>query len=352
MPRPVTGSVYREARGTYGIRWVQDGRRPQKGGFATKTAAREWFSDQIKPRLKRGAPSADVTFDEFCRAYLDRWSPGSPKTEQTLKEWLAPARERFGRFSLVELEGAAQDIAAWRKGLPSEYARYSRTRALRQVFAAAVRWQYMARNPAVDAGANPQPRGDEVRPFSRVEIDRVCEEMAACDAALVVFAAETGLRTNEWMAVERRDVDRANPAVAVSRRFAAGRSTPYPKTARRRVPLTPRAVEALGWLPVRLESALLFPAPGGGHVDLSNWRLRAWYPALDAAGVEKRGPYSLRHSFATNALAAGVSIFQLSRLMGASVATIERHYGHLVRESEDHLRGLLAAGGVEREEMG
>jgi hypothetical protein len=43
-----------------------------------------------------------------------------------------------------------------------------------------------------------------------------------------------------------------------------------------------------------------------------------------------------------------VSIFQLSRLMGTSVELLDRTYGHLVRESEDHLRGLLAgrAGGA------
>jgi integrase len=78
-------------------------------------------------------------------------------------------------------------------------------------------------------------------------------------------------------------------------------------------------------------------------LDLDNWRLRTWYPALEGAGLAKRGPYELRHTFASEALAAGVSIFQLARLMGASVETIERHYGHLVRDSEDHLRGLLAS---------
>jgi hypothetical protein len=38
-----------------------------------------------------------------------------------------------------------------------------------------------------------------------------------------------------------------------------------------------------------------------------------------------------------------VSIFQLSRLMGASVKTIDKHYGHLAHDSEERLRGLLAA---------
>src|SRR5262249_9652012 len=40
-------------------------------------------------------------------------------------------------------------------------------------------------------------------------------------------------------------------------------------------------------------------------------------------------PYHLRHTFATEAVAAGVSIFELARVMGASVREIDRTYGHL-----------------------
>jgi integrase len=353
MPRQTKGSVYRERAGTWGIRWAERGRRPQKGGFRTKTAAREWFAENAAPRLRRGGPSAEVTLAEFSAIYLERWGPTvAARTVRTLREWLAPGLHTFGTFTLAELEGAAEDIARWRATLPSEDRRYKATRALRQVLAAAVRWRYMAHNPAVAAGSNPQPRSDEVRPFARDELARLVEEMALQDAALVVFAAETGLRTNEWMAVERRDIDRVNPAVAVARRFARGKATAYPKTQRRRVPLTPRALEGLAWLPVRLDTPLLFPAPEGGHLNLDNWRLRTWYPALEAAGLAKRGPYELRHTFASEALAGRVSIFQLSRLMGASVETIEAHYGHLVRESEDHLRALLASRGDAREDTG
>jgi integrase len=352
MPRPTRGSVYPTKHG-YGIRWPEGGRRVHQDGFRTRTAARAWFDETVAPRLRRSGPSPEVTFAEFAAVYLERWEPTvAPRTRRTLRDWLTPALEQFGAFTLAELEGAAADIARWRASLPSDDKRHKSTRALRQVLAAAVRWGYLARDPAVAAGTNPAPRGLEVRPFTREDLNRLVEEVSPADGALIIFAAETGLRTNEWMALQRRDVDRLNPAVAVARRWSRGRPTPYPKTQRRRVPLTARAEEALAWLPARLDSPLLFPSREGRHIDLDNWRLRVWSPALEAAAVPKRGPYQLRHTFATEALAAGVSIFQLSRLMGASVKTIERHYAAFARDSEEHLRDLLTARSGDEQAMG
>ncbi len=56
-----------------------------------------------------------------------------------------------------------------------------------------------------------------------------------------------------------------------------------------------------------------------------------WTPAIEAAGARKPARiYDLRCTFASNALAAGVSAFELARIMGTSIQTIERHYGTLV----------------------
>jgi hypothetical protein len=59
-------------------------------------------------------------------------------------------------------------------------------------------------------------------------------------------------------------------------------------------------------------------------------------PAQVAAGVELlRRIYDLRHTFATFALRAGISTFDLSRYMGASLTMmIDRHYGHLADRLE------------------
>jgi integrase len=344
MPPTTRGSLYK-TRNAWGIRWPEGGRRPCRSGFATKTQAREWFAENIVPRLRQKAPSPELTFDQFVDLFLERHGATvSPRTKSTLEERLAASRVEFGSWTLREFEHASADVAAWRAKLPAS-SRYRLSSALRQALAAAVRWHYIARNPAAEAGRNPQPRSEELNPFTHGEIDALAEELGDVYGPLVIFAAETGLRTNEWVALLRRDVDRVGRAVSVQRRFADGRLTPYPKTesSRRRVPLSAKALSALESLKARVDTPVLFPAPKGGYIGLDTWRMREWYPALEAAGIDKRGPYALRHTFATEALAAGISTFELARLMGTSVAMIDRTYGHLARDSEDSIRARLDA---------
>jgi hypothetical protein len=63
----------------------------------------------------------------------------------------------------------------------------------------------------VEAGRNPEPRSEELLPFTPAEIDALAIEIGPVFGPLVVFCAETGLRTNEWTALERRDIDRSGP---------------------------------------------------------------------------------------------------------------------------------------------
>jgi integrase len=54
-------------------------------------------------------------------------------------------------------------------------------------------------------------------------------------------------------------------------------------------------------------------------------------------------PTTYRHTFATEALAAGLSIFELARIMGASVKEIDRTYRQLARDANDSIRSRLEA---------
>ncbi len=86
----------------------------------------------------------------------------------------------------------------------------------------------------------------------------------------------------------------------------------------------------------------MFPAPRGGYLDLHNFRYRDWKPSQRELGIDPiRRVYDLRHTFATFALRAGISTFELSRYMGASLTMIDRHYGHLAKDGRQHAIDLL-----------
>jgi integrase len=53
--------------------------------------------------------------------------------------------------------------------------------------------------------------------------------------------------------------------------------------------------------------------------------------------------YDMRHTYATWSLAAGVSLFALSRRMGTSLQMIDQTYGHLAPDAEEQERILLDA---------
>jgi integrase len=204
---------------------------------------------------------------------------------------------------------------------------------------------------------NPLPKREEIRPFETwADVDAVADELGPTSGAIAVFAAATGLRPEEWLALEWRDIDLRERVVTVRRAYSGGVLRDWGKTerSRRRVPLRQKAVEALETLPRRLDTRLVFPALRGAHMNLHNWRAREWKPAIRAAGIQpERRIYDLRHSYyATWSLAAGVSLFSLARRMGASVDMIDRTYGHLAPDAESYERELLDAFDAKNEAFG
>jgi hypothetical protein len=62
-----------------------------------------------------------------------------------------------------------------------------------------------------------------------------------------------------------------------------------------------------------------------------------------ARELHRLRPARTRSTFASNALAAGVTVFELARVMGTSVRMIERHYGVLLEGANAGIAGLLDA---------
>ena len=316
-------------------------KRVQRGGFKSEQAAIEALERALE-RLQRERGLVEAPpLRELVDVYLAQHD-GEPETVEKLRWLLGKAVGTFGHRRISHLRPA--EIAAWRMTIPAGH-RFEATQALRQVLARAVSWGLIDVNPAKQGIDNPQRRRTEKWPFeSWDELEALATELGPRYGPLVLFAAATGLRPGEWIALEHRDIDREAGVLYVRRAYRNGRIK-WPKTEAsvRAVPLQTIALAALERLPANGRSPLVFPSPNGGHFDLHNFRNRYWKPAQLAAGITPlRRVYDLRHTFATFALRAGISTFDLSPYMGTSLGMIDRHYGHLARD------GRQAAGHVHR----
>jgi integrase len=316
-------------------------RRVQRGGFASEMDAGEALGRELERLRREQRIPRGLTLSELVDAYLAQHDV-QPVTIEKLRWLLSKAIAAFGDRRIGEL--TSQEIAEWRMTV-SPGLRFEATQALRQVLHRAVVWEMIDINPAKVGVDNPTRRRKEQHPFeSWDELDAIADALGPRYGPMIIFAAATGLRPAEWIALEKRDINR-DERVAFVRRSFTNRELKAPKTeaSLRAVPLQARALDALERLTAN-DSPLVFPGERGGYLDIHHFRPFQWRPAQRAAGINPlRRIYDLRHTFATFALRAGISTFDLSRYMGASLTMIDRHYGHLARDGREHAIQLLDA---------
>ena len=211
-----------------------------------QVSARAALERALEKHRREGGVGRRLTLAEFVDEYLAQHEV-SPVTLAKLRFLLSHAVQAFGDYYLDELDPI--EISAWRMSISPGY-RFEATQALRQVLARAVVWRLLEVNPAKQGVENPQRRRTEKRPFESWEqLLALADRLGPQLGAMVLFAAATGMRPGEWIALEHRDIDRAGRVAYVNRSFSKGRLT-YPKTeaSRRAVPLQARALAALDQL--------------------------------------------------------------------------------------------------------
>ena len=93
----------------------------------------------------------------------------------------------------------------------------------------------------------------------------------------------------------------------------------------------------------RTDSDYVFANPDGTPYRRERFIKLIWAPALEAAEVAYRRPYSLRHSFAAWCLQAGVRPLRLVRLMGHnSKKMVFDVYGEYVDGLDDDHKEIVA----------
>jgi len=140
---------------------------------------------------------------------------------------------------------------------------------------------------------------------------------------LIKAVLYTGCRAGELTRARRSAFDARTKSLTVTG-----------KTGTRTIPLTPAAVELFALISKdKLPNAPLLTRDDG-----KPWAHSDWDEDVKAAAVRAGLPtetclYTLRHSFITQALLDGVSTLEVSKIVGTSLAMIERHYGHLVHDT-------------------
>jgi integrase len=273
-------------------------RRVQRGGFPSEQTAIAALERALERLRRERRIARSLTLTELIDAYLAQHDV-QPVTIAKLRWLLGKATAVFGARRLGEL--TSQEIAEWRMTLSPGY-RFEAMQALRQVLHRAVVWGMLDVNPAKVGVDNPTPRRKEQRPFeSWAEVEAIATALGPRYGPMIIFAAATGLRPAEWVALEKRDVEREERVAYVRRSFTR-RKLKLPKTeaSLRAVPLQARAVDALERLrAVNPDSPLLFPGERGGYLDIHHFRPFQWRPAQACrrhrpASADLRSPAHLR----------------------------------------------------------
>lgn len=146
---------------------------------------------------------------------------------------------------------------------------------------------------------------------------------------MIICALNTGLRVGELIALEWRDVDFTVNRIMVRRSYCRTENkTKSTKTGHHRaVSLNPQAVALLrNWSELGAE--------GPDKVFAVNYTAahRALLRIADAAGLENVGWHTLRHTFASWLVTAGVPIFTVSKMLGHQSMRMTERYAHLNSE--------------------
>ncbi len=212
-------------------------------------------------------------------------------------------------------------------------------RTLNTVLTAAVDNELIGRNPM--AGVRPPRVPTELMRFlTAEEVFMLADEFDERYRALPLLAAFGGLRTGELAGLRWNRVNLLRRRVEVIEQYDAATGSfvaPKSKASVRTVAL-PRLVgdalaahATIGFTEQVQGDGLVFTAPGGGVLDIDNFRARVWRPAVLRAGLDPLRIHDLRHTCASLAIAAGADVKLLQNMLGhASAAMTLDRYGHLM----------------------
>ena len=323
--------------GTWWVRLYHIGREHWFGSFAIKGEARAFYeqakreqrAERFDPERYHRRRQRSVTLKAWIEQYLERLPiQTSPWRRDYARWWTARwGEKRLHEVTVADLERLQAQLINQEQKAPSTVNRYMAF--LRHLFNRAVREGVVERSPFVGIRFFKEPRG-RLRFLTEGEEQRLKEVMAPEHRDLVTFALHTGLRRSEQFHLRWEHVDQENRVLTIPRSKSG--ETRY-------VQINEAALTVLKGLSSWMTSPWVFPSANSSRpIDAQNFYNRVFIPALERAGIEGVVWHTLRHTFASRLVMAGVDLRTVQELMGHKGLEMTLRYSHL---SPGHLKNAV-----------
>jgi len=234
-------------------------------------------------------------------------------------------------------------------------------RVLHRALGHAVKWGLLQQNAAANVDA-PRVEATEIEILREGDVQGLLEKLRGRSLYIIaVVGLASGMRRGEMLALRWRDVDFAAGRMHVERSLeqtkAGGLRFKAPKTkrGRRMISIAPSAMTELRahhrsqqerWLALGLgkvrDDALVF-ATWNGEPRTPNALSKDWSETMAAFGM-KITLHALRHTHASQLIAAGMDVVTISRRLGHASPTITLAvYGHLFSNTDDRAADIIEA---------
>lgn len=297
-------------------RWVTGGPWPSR---SAAEAAEDHFRQQLEQRR------SEETCASFAKRWLEEWPRPAPATRRQYRDAIKQFVAHFGPTRLGEVERLS--ARTWALTVP----RYV-SRTVSTMYEDARNVGLVESNPFANLRL---PGSKRRRRVTVPTLDEYAELVRATTVlggygsefrGLLAFAAWTGVRSGELMAIEWGDLEGEEIRVRRSRRRDGSVGTP--KNGEERTIIFPPPARVLDDVP-RRPDGLIFHSLRGFALDQGSlyW---AWREVRATSGLRHVRFHDLRHFCATQLLEMGVDHFAVSVQLGHTDggAEVMRTYGH------------------------
>jgi integrase len=330
------------------IDFCYQGRRFRKCTKTSDLKVAKTIQKEIEARIARGSfkieevePQKKVFLKEFIQEFLEY--------SQSRKAYTTFQRDRLvfkgflaftGDISLDSIDKRLVDqFLQERVKLLKKTTVNIDLRHLKAAFSKSVEWGYIQINPVKGLKPISIPQSAP-KYFTELQFQKV---LNAIDFAplkeIVVFAANTGVRISELINLAWTDVNFNNMTIRISNKDDFETKSKRERT----IPLNETAYDVLSG--IERKGDYIFSRLDGQKRD-KHFISRSFKKCLKKAGLgEGYSFHSLRHTFASQLVQKGISLYMVQKLMGhANIKTTEI-YAYLAPETFHNIVGVLQLDG-------